>query len=107
MVDSFTVYVNPKRFSGPELLSNVPCTHLAKSEFAWGGGIWPGMSENHMMKILKRKAWLPTPTQDGYEINAKGFCDLQSSMDPLRTWTARLVFTNGSLSQLTLDAGFK
>lgn len=85
----------------------MPCARLAKSDFAWGGEIWPGMSEAKVRQILKRKAWSLAPAKDGCETSAKGFYALQSSLDPLRTWTARLVFTNGWLSQLTLNAGFK
>jgi len=101
VVDGLDVYEDLKAGA------DAPYAKLAKSDFAWCGGIWPGMSQQKVMQILKRKSLRITLTQDGCEICAKGFYALQSSMDPLRTWTARLIFTNGSLSQLTLAAGFK
>lgn len=107
VVDSLTVYGDSERFAGPELLGAVPRTRLAKSDFTWGGEIWLGMSEDKVRQILKRKAWPLTPAKDGCETSAKGFYAMQSRVDQLRTWTARLVFTNGWLSQLTLNAGFK
>ena len=101
VVDGLEVYEDPKAGA------DAPYAKLAKSDFAWCGGIWPGMSQEKVMQILKQKSLPITLTKDGCETSGSGFYALESSIYPLKTWSASLVFTNRSLSRLTLDAGSK
>jgi len=107
VVDGLTLYADARLVPCLQLPSEVPNTRLAKKDFAWGGEIVPGMSEEEVRQILKRKSIAFTTTKDGVEVKAKGFYALTSSIDPLRAWTASFVFTNESLSQLTLNANFR
>ena len=107
VVDGLTLYADPKSFGSPGLLDAVPATRRGKSNFAWGGEIGPGMAREKVLQILKHKSLPLTPTKDGCETTARGFYALTSSLEPLRVWTTRFYFTNGVLSQLTLDASFK
>ena len=105
VVDSFTLYEDPKWYCCPEAFVSAPDTRLSKKDFVWLGGISPGMSREKVMQFLKRKSLPVTLTPDGCETTAKGFCALTSlPLYPLQTWTATFVFTNGCLGRLQLNA---
>jgi hypothetical protein len=104
VVDDFTLYADARLIPSLSWPGDVPETRLAKKDFAWGGEIAPGMAEEKVRQILKRKALPVTPTKDGCATKALGFYPLTSIKDPLRVWTASFVFTNGRLSRLDLGA---
>lgn len=104
VVDGLTLYADARLIPGLPLPDDVPDTRLAKKDFAWGGEIVPGMAEEKVRQILKRKSLPLTPTKDGCATTAMGFSALTSIGIPLRVWTASFVFTNGSLSRLNLGA---
>jgi hypothetical protein len=85
------------------LPKDVPYKKLYKKDFAWLGGISPGMSKKKVMQILKGKSLACTPTKEGCEINARGFSPLTSIITPFRNWKATLTFADGVLTDLTLD----
>jgi hypothetical protein len=85
-------------------MNDVPFAKLSKNGFAWLGGILPGISEDEAVQILKRETVPFTTTTNGFEITAKGFDALESSIKPLTTWTTSLGFINGRLTRLTVNA---
>jgi hypothetical protein len=107
VVDSLAIYRDPQSFSSPELLDSVPNTRLPRSAFAWAGEISPGMSRHQVVEFLKQRSLPIHFTPDGCQTAASGFSPLSSSMDPLQTWTISFVFTNGTLSSLTMAAEVK
>ncbi len=108
VVDSFALYEDPKLFFQPEMLADVPETRLTKKDFVWFGEILPGMSQDKVMQILKRKSLPVALTPNGCETEAKGFCALTSlPLYPFQSWRAGFIFTNGILSRLTIDADSK
>jgi hypothetical protein len=107
VVDGLTLYAEARLMPRLPLPGDVPDTRLGKKDFAWGGEIVPGMSEEKVRQILKRKSLPLTPIKDGCEAQASGFSALTSVVDPLRSWTTTFAFTNGLLTQLTLSASSK
>ena len=103
-MDSITLHAGPDPAWDAALMAGTAVARPRKAVFAWCGGIVPGMPEAKVLKILKRESVSLTRTKDGWETKAGGSCPLVSSHEPLRVWTAKLVFTHGSLSLLTLDA---
>lgn len=97
VVDSLEIYEHPKE------LKAVPYARLPKIDFAWLGGITPGMSQEKVMQILQRQSFPFTLTPAGCEVSAKGFHALENHVR-LKTWTTTLGFTNESLKRITLNA---
>src|SRR5690606_19430686 len=98
VVDGLEIYENPGG------MNDVPFAKLSKNDFIWLGGISMGISKAEAMRILQREAPSFAMTKDGFETSAEGFHALESSIPPLKTWTASLGFTNGLLNRFTLSA---
>lgn len=80
----------------------VPFANGEKKDFAWLGGLVPGMSRQEVAKWLKGKSLKNAATNQGIEISAKGLCPLVQGQ--FTTWTANLHFKKERLSGLALAA---
>lgn len=79
-----------------------PFARLTKDDFAWLGGVTPGLSRSEVEMFLKNKSLVSTNTDYELTVPAKGHYALVNST--LGNWTVRFDFTTNRLSRLVIDA---
>ena len=89
--------------ASPGASADIPYAKLPARSFAWLGRIKLGMPQAKAMKFLRSRAMPSTPTKEGCKLAAQGSYALETNVR-LRTWTARLDFTDGILRRLALEA---